>query len=144
MTIAAQTQPPISRSPWRPGVRQTHCKRGHEFTPENTYTSPAGARSCRECGRARHAGRDQSGKYQRQARQVLVKCPGCGDGRMVMDRTARAIVTGHNSGMCIECRFPPVVKPTEEHREYWLARFTPDEIKGLAQPLFDFFGEVAA
>ena len=28
----------------------THCKRGHEYTPENTYTG-AGYRSCRECQR---------------------------------------------------------------------------------------------
>ena len=28
----------------------THCKRGHEFTPENTWVSPKGnKRSCREC-----------------------------------------------------------------------------------------------
>lgn len=30
----------------------THCKRGHEFTPENTYQMPKG-RYCRECGRQR-------------------------------------------------------------------------------------------
>jgi len=40
---------------WR--ARQTHCKNGHEFTPENTYFNPnggrnkAGRRQCRECGR---------------------------------------------------------------------------------------------
>lgn len=32
---------------------KTHCKRGHEFTPENTYTPPTGGRFCRTCGRAR-------------------------------------------------------------------------------------------
>ncbi len=33
-------------------ARQTHCKRGHEFTPENTYvrTMPH-ARQCRACQR---------------------------------------------------------------------------------------------
>jgi len=31
---------------------QTHCKRGHEFTEENTIPVPKG-RSCRECGRTR-------------------------------------------------------------------------------------------
>jgi hypothetical protein len=31
----------------------THCLRGHEFTPENTYTSPGGVRFCRACKRLR-------------------------------------------------------------------------------------------
>lgn len=33
-------------------ARKTHCKRGHEFTPENTYHNPAkkpGHRSCYRC-----------------------------------------------------------------------------------------------
>jgi hypothetical protein len=29
-------------------ARKTHCKRGHEFTPENTYVRPRG-RECRAC-----------------------------------------------------------------------------------------------
>ena len=33
-------------------ARQTHCLRGHEFTPENTYR-PQGTRQCRECKRER-------------------------------------------------------------------------------------------
>jgi hypothetical protein len=32
--------------------KQSHCKRGHEFTPENTRISN-GTRHCRECGRQR-------------------------------------------------------------------------------------------
>ena len=32
----------------------THCKRGHEFTPENTYISPKNARSCRACREQYH------------------------------------------------------------------------------------------
>jgi len=31
------------------GFRFTHCRRGHEFTPENTYTQPNGQRTCRIC-----------------------------------------------------------------------------------------------
>ncbi|QAY14157.1 HNH endonuclease [Mycobacterium phage Colt] len=31
---------------------KTHCKRGHEFTPENTYMNPSsGGRQCRQCVR---------------------------------------------------------------------------------------------
>jgi len=30
-------------------ARQTHCKRGHKFTKENTYIFPNGWRSCRKC-----------------------------------------------------------------------------------------------
>src|SRR6267142_2156466 len=32
-------------------VRQTHCKYGHEFTPENTYIMSQGGRQCRICRR---------------------------------------------------------------------------------------------
>ena len=31
---------------------KTHCKRGHQFTPENTYVSGHGKRACRSCKNA--------------------------------------------------------------------------------------------
>lgn len=34
------------------GERQTHCRKGHEYTPENTKVRPNGARECRACVRA--------------------------------------------------------------------------------------------
>lgn len=34
-------------------ARQTHCKRGHEFTSANTYISARGERICRACRAAR-------------------------------------------------------------------------------------------
>ena len=40
-----------------PNFGKTHCNHGHEYTKENTYTTPAGYRQCRICntrrGRAR-------------------------------------------------------------------------------------------
>lgn len=30
-------------------ARKKHCKHGHEFTEENTYIRPNGARNCRAC-----------------------------------------------------------------------------------------------
>jgi len=38
----AYTGQPLNRD-------KTHCKRGHEFTPENTYAMPRGGRECRTC-----------------------------------------------------------------------------------------------
>lgn len=32
---------------------KSHCVYGHEYTEENTYITPAGARHCRECSRRR-------------------------------------------------------------------------------------------
>ena len=34
-------------------ARKTHCARGHEFTPENTYTHGRGERECHACIRER-------------------------------------------------------------------------------------------
>lgn len=43
---------------WNTGRFLTHCRRGHEFTAENTYTTPGtGRRTCRTCmmeWRAKH------------------------------------------------------------------------------------------
>lgn len=38
-----------------PGMARTHCKNGHEYTPENTYRRPgtAAGRDCRLCIRDR-------------------------------------------------------------------------------------------
>lgn len=40
-------------SPTAINARKTHCKRGHEFTEENTCNLKAGGRGCRECSRLR-------------------------------------------------------------------------------------------
>jgi hypothetical protein len=41
---------------------KTHCLRGHEFTPENTYISPTGQKQCIICRRARDVARYQKRK----------------------------------------------------------------------------------
>jgi hypothetical protein len=45
----------MARSPLTPHMRKhaTHCKRGHEFTPENTIGGGR-QRGCRECERLRY------------------------------------------------------------------------------------------
>jgi hypothetical protein len=40
----------------RPKRRRTHCRHGHELTPDNTYIRPDGDRDCRECRRLRSSG----------------------------------------------------------------------------------------
>lgn len=43
---------------------RTHCLRGHEFTPENTYIMRNGGRNCRACYRAYDARRRAAKKAQ--------------------------------------------------------------------------------
>lgn len=52
----------MDRAPWTAiefQASKTHCKHGHEFTPENTYEKPNSSggisRECRACQRARHS-----------------------------------------------------------------------------------------
>lgn len=54
---AARAREVISHIDARPGTNgwyhrnKTHCKQGHEYTPENTYVNPSspGHRNCRTC-----------------------------------------------------------------------------------------------
>lgn len=46
-------------------ARKTHCKRGHEFTPENTYTEKGGRRTCRTCKTEREKKRAKE-RWQRK------------------------------------------------------------------------------
>lgn len=43
-----------SISPAAINHRKTRCARGHEYSPDNTYIRPDGARSCRTCLRENH------------------------------------------------------------------------------------------
>lgn len=56
----------IRRSvPYRDHLRPTHCKWGHERTPENLYTTTQGGKACRECARIRN--RDQMRRIRQAA-----------------------------------------------------------------------------
>jgi hypothetical protein len=50
---------PVTRSEntRRARAGATHCRRGHEFSPDNTYVYPDGRRECRTCCRMRQAAR---------------------------------------------------------------------------------------
>lgn len=51
----------VRRSPL---VNKTHCPRGHEYTPENSYFIPStGGKMCRTCERARSKTRTRSKKH---------------------------------------------------------------------------------
>lgn len=56
--------------------KRTHCKNGHEFTPENTFARKGNARGCRECNRQKgrdyansEHGRDRQREYMRKWRE---------------------------------------------------------------------------
>ena len=46
-------------------ARKTHCKHGHEFTPENTYVDKQGGRQCKTCSIESHRRRRAQKKEQR-------------------------------------------------------------------------------
>lgn len=50
---------------------KTHCKNGHEFTPENTYVRPDGARICFICKRA--ANRKVGARRRQLLRELRAK-----------------------------------------------------------------------
>lgn len=59
-------------------IPNTHCSKGHEFTPENTYVNPnSGNRLCRECHREhdrnRYASRLEKGDFRKSGRRYRNK-----------------------------------------------------------------------
>ena len=54
----------------RRGKRVTHCKNGHEYSPENSRVDPSGYRDCRACDsmRGRRARREQSARRTKAPR----------------------------------------------------------------------------
>lgn len=60
-------------------ARATHCKNGHEFTPENTIVRAKGWRGCRECKREWQRESRKSKPRPKQAwKYDKAPCPICG------------------------------------------------------------------
>lgn len=59
----ALTRRAIARSGF--AATKTHCKHGHEFTPENTYRRWGGGRGCLACSAGRQRGSDKAKKWRR-------------------------------------------------------------------------------
>lgn len=58
--------------------KQTHCKHGHEFTPENTIVRRKdGGRACRECRRRHDRNRGRDAAYWREYRRLRAEREGC-------------------------------------------------------------------
>ncbi len=53
--------------------QRTHCARGHEMTPENTYVSPAGQRQCRACKKVVSEAK-KNGEWVEGQRSVFDSC----------------------------------------------------------------------
>lgn len=45
---------------------KSHCVHGHEYTPENTYITPAGSRQCRTCNKRRW--REQNARRRQESK----------------------------------------------------------------------------
>lgn len=81
----------IGISPSAINARKTHCKHGHEFTPENTAVSPrTGERTCRKC-RLRWS-RNGNAKLQKNPKA----CATCGAVVQVISQHMKRV---HGSGI---------------------------------------------
>jgi hypothetical protein len=95
---------------------KTHCKHGHEFTPENTM-KVKGGRSCRECSRT--ASREyQREKFGYQPR-VTTHC------KRGHEYTPENLALKDGRRVCIECR-------RAADREWKRARYVPKRQKAVA------------
>ena len=60
-----------SRTAMAVNAAKTHCKHGHEFTPENTYRTKKGSRACRECMRIANRKRSRAGRSKRKIQRYV-------------------------------------------------------------------------
>jgi hypothetical protein len=81
--------------------RKTHCKRGHELTPENLYPRTNGARVCRQCAKDRHRE-----TYQSRGRGSPSSRTHCSRGHSYSPENTRWLPGKHGNltRECVACR----------------------------------------
>lgn len=63
---------------------------------------------------------------------VTVRCPECGDTREITARQLRRTRQDGRQPLCNIClHSDPRTPPTQEHYDYWLERFTIEEIREI-------------
>lgn len=80
----------LDRSEWAPRARPEKCKRGHEFTPENTCPLPGGRRACRTCRREAGSRRYREDPEYRERRLQQQKTPEARARKNELQRQLRA------------------------------------------------------
>jgi hypothetical protein len=72
-----------------------------------------------------------SSAIRRTPPSVIVRCPTCGQERLISRRRAST------AGQCQECRFPNAPRgPTDADRAWWLRRFDDETLAELAAMAF--------
>jgi hypothetical protein len=92
MPLAPGAHITVGDSPHGTNARKTHCKNGHEFTPENTITHTNGyGRRCLTCHRARvrAAWEKNREKYRANARRRYAEDPRVREQQRERQRRAR-------------------------------------------------------
>jgi hypothetical protein len=76
-------------------IQKTRCKRGHEFTPENTYVQPGKGRSCRACA-DKYFGKEYFQAYYRANKEKCKRTPEQNARRNARRRELAAIARAEN------------------------------------------------
>lgn len=100
------------------GKSKTHCKRGHEFTPENTYLvfeDGYTKKRCKQCGvlrQRKHQGYTGEGSPKK-------KLTHCKRGHeFTMENTYIQVQNGVITRKCEKCRLQRVLEFTNNNRDY--------------------------